>query len=102
MVDVEAAFLNALDDTDVYIELPEVLREYMRMQREYMRMQCIELDNDTVIKLLCTQYGLVQSPRLRMETFSMILMSLGLKQCKTEPCLFYLFDKDGNRRSKLV
>ena len=28
MVDVEAAFLNAPVDTDVYIELPEVLKEH--------------------------------------------------------------------------
>jgi hypothetical protein len=85
MVDVEAAFLNALVDTDVYMELPEGSREYMRMQG-------IKLDNDTVIKkLLRAQYGLVQSPRLWMETFSLILTSLGLKQCKTDPCLFCLF-----------
>jgi hypothetical protein len=89
MVDVEAAFLNALVDTDVCIELPEGLREYMRMQG-------IELDNNTVIKLLRAQYGSVQSPILWMEAFSLILMSLGLKQCKTDPCLFCLFDKDGS------
>jgi hypothetical protein len=89
MVDVEAAFLNAFVNTDVYIELPEGLREYMQMQG-------IELDDDTVIKLLRAQYGLVQSPRLWMETFSLILTFLGLKQCKTDPCLFCLFDEDGN------
>jgi hypothetical protein len=88
MVDVEAAFLNALVDTDVFIELPEGLREYLRTQG-------VELDEDTVIKLLRAQYGLVQSPRLWMETFSSILTSLGLKQCKTDPCLFCLFDEDG-------
>jgi hypothetical protein len=55
----------------------------------------VELDEDTVIKLLRAQYGLVQSPRLWMETFSSILTSLGLKQCKTDPCLFCLFDEDG-------
>jgi hypothetical protein len=31
-----------------------------------------------------------------METFSLILTSLGLKQCKTDPCLFCLFDEDGS------
>ena len=89
MVDVEAAFLNAHVDTDMYIEQPEGLRKDLWMQG-------IELDNDTVIKLLRAQYGLVQSPRLWMETFSLILMSLGLKQCQTDPCLFCLFHEDGN------
>ena len=89
MVDVEAAFLNALVNTDVFIELPEGLREYLRTQG-------VELDEDTVIKILRAQYGLVQSPRLWMETFSSILTSLGLKQCKTDPCLFCLFNEDGS------
>jgi hypothetical protein len=95
MVDVEAAFLTALVDTDMYIKLPEGLREYMQMQG-------IELDNNTVIKLSRAQYGLVQCPRLWMETFSYILTSLGLNQCKTYPCLFCLFDKDGNQLVMVV
>ena len=96
MLDVEAAFLNALVDTDVYIEMPEGLREYQRMQG-------IELDDeDSVIKLRRAQYGLVQSPRLWMETFCKILKSLGLTQCKTDPCLFCLFDKDGELLAVVV
>ena len=30
-----------------------------------------------------------------MELFSKILVSIGLMQCKTDPCLFCLFDKNG-------
>lgn len=86
MLDVEAAFLNAKVDTDIFIELPEGLREYMLTKG-------IDL-GDSVIKLRSAQYGLVQSPRLWMETFAKILKSLGLVQCKTDPCLFCLFGQD--------
>jgi hypothetical protein len=34
MVDVEAAFLNAHVDTEVYIEMPEGLKEYYRKSKE--------------------------------------------------------------------
>ncbi|KAI2505738.1 GAG-pre-integrase domain [Fragilaria crotonensis] len=87
MIDVEAAFLNALLDTDVFIEMPEGLRELLLSQGVTL--------GDVIIKLLRAQYGLVQSPRLWMELFSKILVSIGLKQCKTDPCLFCLFDKNG-------
>ncbi|KAI2489962.1 Reverse transcriptase (RNA-dependent DNA polymerase) [Fragilaria crotonensis] len=86
MLDVEAAFLNAKVDSDIYIEMPEGLYEYMLSKG-------IDL-SDMIIKLRSAQYGLVQSPRLWMETFSKILKSLGLIQCKSDPCLFCLFDKD--------
>jgi hypothetical protein len=56
MVDVEAAFLNALVDTDIYIEMPEGLLEYLKSKG-------ISLV-DHIIKLKRAQYGLVQSPRL--------------------------------------
>ena len=88
MVDVEAAFLNAKVDTDVFIEMPEGLKEYQYSMG-------VDL-GDTVIKLKRAQYGLVQSPRLWMATFSKILTGLSLSQCKTDPCLFKLHDKKGN------
>ena len=70
MVDVEAAFLNAEVDTDVFIEMPEGLGEYLDSKNKTVR--------DSVIRLKRAQYGLVQSPRLWMETFSRILVGLGL------------------------
>jgi hypothetical protein len=72
MVDVEAAFLNAPVDTDVFIEMPEGLREYFLSKGKDV--------GDVVIKLKRAQYGLVQSPRLWMQTFSKILRGLGLTQ----------------------
>ena len=87
MVDVEAAFLNAAVDTDVYIEMPEGLSEYLDSLNKSV--------GDSVIRLKRAQYGLVQSPRLWMETFSRILVGLGLTQCKSDPCLFVLRDVGG-------
>ena len=77
MVDVEAAFLNAMVDQDIFIEMPEGLYEYFLAKGIDMA--------GKVIKLRCAQYGLVQSPRLWMETFSEILQVLGLVKCKTDP-----------------
>ena len=81
VIDVEAAFLNAEVDQDIYIEIPEGLREY-KQKKEGTDL------GDSVVKLLRAQYGLVQSPRLWMNTFSNILIDLGMRQCKTDPCLF--------------
>ena len=93
MLDVEAAFLNALMDQDIFIELPEGLLEYLLSKGKDLR--------DFIIKLRSAQYGLVQSPRLWMETFSKILCGLGLIQCKTDPCLFMLFT-DGELQALVV
>jgi hypothetical protein len=61
MVDVEAAFLNAPVDTDVYIELPEGLKEHHLKKYQPL----IKFDiRETIIKLKQAQYGLVQSPGL--------------------------------------
>ena len=81
MIDVEAAFLNAEVDQDMFIEIPEGLREYCQ-KKEGMEL------GDSVVKLLRAQYGFVQSPRLWMNTFSGILTDLGMRQCKSDPCLF--------------
>jgi hypothetical protein len=94
MVDVEAAFLNAPVDTDVYIEMPEGLREYFLSKGKDI--------GDAVIKLKRAQYGLVQSPRLWMQTFSKILRALGLTQCKTDPCLFTLHSATGDLMALVV
>ena len=51
MIDVEAAFLNALLDTDVFIKMPEGLRELLPSQGVNL--------GDVIIKLLRAQYGLV-------------------------------------------
>jgi hypothetical protein len=99
MVDVEAAFLNAPVDTDVYIELPEGLKEHHLKKYQPL----IKFDiRETIIKLKRAQYGLVQSPRLWMYTFAKILTKLGLVQCKTDPCLFTLHDESDNLMAIVV
>ena len=75
--------------------MPEGLKEY------YQKSKDIDL-GDSIIKLNRAQYGLVQSPRLWMATFSKILTRLGLKQCKTDPCLFTLHDDKGNLLALVV
>ena len=87
MIDVEAAFLNAKVDTDVFIDMSQGLHLYQLTRG-------IDL-GDSIIKLRRAQYGLVQSPRIWMETFSKILESLGLQQCQADSCLFCLFDEGG-------
>jgi uncharacterized protein YihD (DUF1040 family) len=99
MVDVEAAFLNAPVDTDVYIELPEGLKaHHLQKYQPVLRFDIY----DTIIKLKRAQYGLVQSPRLWMKTFAKLLTKLGLVQCKTDPCLFTLHDGSGNLLALVV
>jgi hypothetical protein len=62
VINVEAAFLNTEADQDIYIKVPEVICEYKQKKKG------IEL-GDSVVKLLRAQYGLVQSPRLWINTF---------------------------------
>jgi hypothetical protein len=87
VVDATAAFLNAKLDDLVYIEIPEGLREVLRMDG-------VEIGDDEVLQLLRAQYGIVQAPRAWMKTFTKILLSIGLVQCMTDPCLFYMRDDE--------
>ena len=55
MVDDEAAFFNAIVDTNAYIRMPDRLKNILE-----------NLDKSVwnfVIKLMRAQYGLVQNPR---------------------------------------
>ena len=51
MVDVEAAFLNALIDQDIYIEMPAGLREHLEAKGQEV--------GACIIKLQWAQYGLI-------------------------------------------
>ena len=51
MVDVEAAFLNALIDQDIYIEMPAELREHLEAKGQEV--------GACIIKLQWAQYGLI-------------------------------------------
>ena len=67
--------------------MPDGLSEYLDKSDKSV--------GDSVIKLKRAQDGLVQSPRLCMETFSKILTGIGLIQCQSDPSLFVLHDVHG-------
>ena len=86
MFDVEAAFLNAELTHPQYIEWPQGMFELGYITQEDMRKFCIELQK--------AMYGNIDSPLRWMKTFAAYLINvLGLKQAKTDPCIFYKTDK---------
>jgi hypothetical protein len=90
-LDVEAAFLNAELEELVYIEIPEYYTEYCESRGH-------EVPPDGSVFLLAMgQYGLVQVARAWVKRFTKILVApgLGMKQCKTDPCLFVKHDEKG-------
>ena len=70
--DVETAFLMGDLDTTIYMDCP------MGMDHE----------DDEVLLLNKTIYGLVQSARLYNHKFAKTIIDLGFKQCEADPCLF--------------
>jgi len=84
MVDIGTAFLNADLEEEVYVQIAEGLEHMTNLHGE-------TYDPETqVLKLRKAMYGLVQAPRAWMRTFVKILKHMGLKQCQTDPCVFYL------------
>ena len=92
MFDVEAAFLNADLDKQVFIEWPQWMLELGFITEEDKKNKCIEL-----IKAM---YSNIDSPLRWMKTFSKHLMEqLKLTQSKTDPCIFY---KEKNNEVVLI
>ena len=82
MFDVEAAFLNADLDKQVFIEWPQGMLDLGFITEEDKTNKCIELTK--------AMYGNIDSPLRWMKTFSKHLMEqLKLKQSMTDPCIFY-------------
>ena len=88
-IDVEAAFLNADVDEDIYIEPPQGL---------------IGVDSDThVCKLVKAMYGIVQAPRCWSRTFAKCVTNKpGMTKSKIDPMLFMHRNKDGQIDGLLV
>jgi hypothetical protein len=85
IVDVEAAFLNADLDEDLYIEYPEGVVEFGFESEATTRSNCILLDK--------AMYGAVQAARQWSRKLIEILtqrMKPSLIQSRVDPCLFYL------------
>jgi Reverse transcriptase (RNA-dependent DNA polymerase) len=82
MFDVEAAFLNADLDNQVFIEWPQGMFNLGFITEEDKLNKCIELTN--------AMYGNIDSPLRWMKTFSKHLMEqLKLQQSMTDPCIVY-------------
>ena len=89
MIDVVAAFLMGLLEEDIYIELPAYFREFMSEIGE-------PIQGDMVAKLERSQYGLVQAARVWWKKLCSIMQSLQVQRSKSDPCLFYKHDENGN------
>ena len=81
-IDVEAAFLNADLDEDVYVEIPQGYDSGGNKSNVY--------------KLLKAVYGIVQAPRCWSKTFTKSLIAKGFEPSKVDPCLFILRE-DGEK-----
>jgi hypothetical protein len=81
-IDVEASFLNATLDEEVFMEFPKGF----------------EGNNEggtKVLKLDKAVYGLVQAPLAWHRDLTSKLTMEGLEKSKTDPCIFYLKANDG-------
>ena len=77
-IDVEAAFLNADLEEDVFVEVPKGFETGGTV------------DRNNVCKLLKAVYGIVQAPCCWSKTFTKTMINKGLKQSDVGPCLFIL------------
>ena len=88
MIDIEAAFLEAELDEDIYIEWPQGAEEF-----GYFTAKETE---GTYLKLERAMYGCVQSPLMFFKTYSKHLEAMGLTQSLADPCIWYRHDSDHN------
>ena len=77
--DVTTAFLTGELEEEIYMECPEGM----------------EHEDDEVLLLNKTIYGLVQASRQYNKKFSSILRKMGFSQCRSDPCLFYRKNDNG-------
>jgi hypothetical protein len=93
LFDVEAAFLNSEVENETYIEWPEGMVELGFITEKEKQEYCIRLKK--------AMYGNIDAPLCWMRTFSKYLINaLGLKQSKTDPCVFMKNNK--NERISLI
>ena len=88
MIDIEAAFLEADLDEDIYIEWPEGLAEFGYFTKAEMKGKCLKLEK--------AMYGCVQSPLMFFKTYGKHLEAIGLTQSLSDPCIWYKRSRDGN------
>jgi hypothetical protein len=87
VIDVEAAFLEADLEEDIYIEWPDGVLDYGFEDESEVADNCILLDK--------AMYGTVQAALQWFKKLVEIVTKIGLVQCAADPCLFFLHDKQG-------
>jgi hypothetical protein len=89
LVDIEAAFLNADQETELFVEWPKGIVELGVITEDDRIKFCIQLGK--------SQYGNVDAALRWTKTFAKDLIEkLGFTQSKVDPCLFYRRDANGN------
>jgi len=86
---VEAAFLEADMDENIYIEWPEGVKEFGYATEQESQTSCILLDK--------AMYGTVQAALQWFKKLVQCLLNMGMTQSKVDPCVFYL-----KRDNKLI
>ncbi|KAE8889209.1 Retrovirus-related Pol polyprotein from transposon TNT 1-94 [Phytophthora fragariae] len=79
--DVDTAFLYGKLEEEIYMELPEGLRELLELAET-------EGEDDVVCMLLQSLYGLKQASRVWNETIDKHLKSMGFKPADADPCVY--------------
>ena len=84
LLDVETAILYGKLEDEIYMETPTGYKEVYQ-----------DPGKDTVLKLQMAMYGLVQAALKWFKRLSDILITLGFKPCKSDPCLMYRVKENG-------
>ncbi|KAE9204753.1 hypothetical protein PF005_g13676 [Phytophthora fragariae] len=79
--DVDTAFLYRKLEEEIYMELPEGLRELLDLAEA-------EGEDDVVCMLLQSLYGLKQASRVWNETIDEHLKSMGFEPADADPCVY--------------
>ena len=89
ILDVETAFLYGELNEDIYMKMPNGLREYFEEQSK-------ELSDDEALKLRKSIYGLVQAARQWWTRFTDVLVTeMGFDRSLIDPCLLRRNNIDG-------
>ncbi|GMF54710.1 unnamed protein product [Phytophthora fragariaefolia] len=79
--DVDTAFLYGKLEEEIYMELPEGIRELLELAEA-------KGEDDVVCMLLQSLYGLKPTSRVWNETIDMHLKSMGFKPADADPCVY--------------
>ncbi|GMF30427.1 unnamed protein product [Phytophthora fragariaefolia] len=79
--DVDTSFLYGKPEEEIYMELPEGLRELLELAEA-------KGEDDVVCMLLQSLYGLKQASRVWNETIDKHLKSVGFKPADADPCVY--------------